>query len=265
MNKAQAFFWLLAITPLLQSGRLPSGWQGASGPIQHQKVLIAAAADLRYAMDTLVAVYRQAHPGSDIQVVYGSSGNFYEQIRNGAPFDLFFSADRNYPDQLQTQGKVIGTVTDYGIGRLVLWSLRLDPAAQGIHTLEAPAISKIAIANPDHAPYGKRAVESLRYYGIYDKISPKLVIGENISQAAQFAMSGSADAGIIALALALSPPMRQTGGKYWLIPDASHGRLEQGYALLPHATGNNDALDFQAFIRSAAARSILNRFGFGNP
>jgi molybdate transport system substrate-binding protein len=255
MNKAQAFFWLAAIVPFLQSGR----------PAQHQKVLIAAAADLRYAMDTLVAVYKQAHPASDVQVVYGSSGNFYEQIRNGAPFDLFFSADRNYPDQLQTQGKVLGTVTDYGIGRLVLWSLKLDPSVLGIHTLEAPSVSKIAIANPDHAPYGKRAVESLRYYGIYDKVSPRLVIGENISQAAQFAMSGSADAGLIALALALSPPMRQTGGKYWLIPDGSHGRLEQGYALLTHAGGNDDARDFQAFIRSAPARTILNRFGFNNP
>jgi molybdate transport system substrate-binding protein len=254
MNKAQAFIWLLAIVPLLQSGRPP----------QHQKVLVAAAADLRYAMDALVASYKEAHPGSDVQVVYGSSGNFYEQIRSGAPFDLFFSADRNYPDQLAAQGKVIGAVTDYGIGRLVLWSLHLDPTIQGIRTLEDPTVSRIAIANPDHAPYGKRAVESLHYYGIYDKVSPKLVFGENIAQTAQFAMSGSADAGIIALALALSPPMQQTGGKYWVIPDDSHGRLEQGYVLLPHARGNGDALDFQAFIRSATAQSILNRFGF-NP
>ena len=242
MREARLLWWLFAIVPLLQSARSLTSSAAAPG-VQHDKVLIAAAADLRYAMDTLVAVYKQAHPGSDVQVVYGSSGNFYEQIRNGAPFDPFFSADRNYPDQLQTQGKVLGTVTDYGIGRLVLWSLKLDPAVLGIHTLEDPAVSRIAVANPDHAPYGKRAVESLHYYGIYDKVSPKLVYGENIAQTAQFAMSGSTDAGIIALALALSPPMRQTGGKYWVIPDESHGRLEQGYALLPHARGNSDALD----------------------
>jgi len=255
MNKALAFLGLLAIVPLLQSGRFP----------QHAKVLVAAAADLRYAMDTLVAVYKQAHPGADIQVVYGSSGNFYEQIRSGAPFDLFFSADRDYPDQLLAQGKVLGKVADYGIGRLVLWSRKVDPAAQGIHTLEDPAVQKVAIANPAHAPYGKRAVESLRYYGLYDKVSSRLVMGENISQTAQFALSGSADAGFVALALALSPPMRQSGGKFWMVPDASHGRLEQGFALLLHGGGNGDALAFQEFIHSLQARSILNRFGFGNP
>lgn len=274
MKQARLLYWLLLLAPLPGSARTAPGVSGLApalqsatpetpAPAQHPKVLIAAAADLRYAMDTLVSVYKQSHPGADVQVVYGSSGNFYEQIRNGAPFDLFFSADRSYPDQLQTQGKILGKVADYGIGKLVLWSKNLDPTVRGIQTLEDPSVVKIAIANPDHAPYGKRAVESLRFYGLYDKVSSKLVLGENISQTAQFAMSGSADVGLVALALALSPPMRE--GKFWVVPDESHGRLEQGFALLTHAQGNTDAASFQAFIGSAGAKEILNRFGFGQP
>jgi molybdate transport system substrate-binding protein len=229
----------------------------SAGP---QPVLIAAAADLRYAMDSLIATYERMHPGTQIQATYGSSGNFYEQIRNGGPFDLFFSADMDYVRHLKDDGKVQGDVHRYALGHLVLWSLRLDPSVKKMALLTDPAVKKIAIANPAHAPYGKRAVESLQYYKVYDQVQAKLVMGENISQTAQFAATGSADVGLIALSLALSPAMKD--GHYWAIPEESHGLLEQGYALLGHGKDNATAADFAAFIETPAAKAVLRRFGF---
>ncbi|WP_431214857.1 molybdate ABC transporter substrate-binding protein [Puia sp. P3] len=206
-----------------------------SHPPQSSEVLIAAAADLKFAMDSAIAVFTRTNPTIKIKVVYGSSGNFFQQISNGAPFDLFFSADVDYPRRLQQKQLTLSDPKLYGIGRLVLWSKELDPAMEGMNTLLNNSIKKIAIANPQHAPYGKRAEESLRYYQLYDKIKDKLVLGENIAQTAQYAQSGAADVGIIALSLALSPAMQQTGGKFWLIPATAHQPLQQGYALLPHA------------------------------
>lgn len=226
-----------------------------------EKVLVAAAADLRYAMDSLVALYTRMHPGAQVQVVYGSSGNFYQQILNGGPFDLFFSADMNYVAMLKEAGKVSGPVIRYGTGHLVIWSLHLDPS-RGMAVLNDPTVKKIAIANPDHAPYGKRAVESLQYFHVYDLVKAKLVLGENISQTAQFASTGTADVGLIALSLALSPPMQQTGGKFWQLPDESHGPLDQGFALLGHGAGNATAIDFGTFVQSPQAKAMLERFGF---
>jgi molybdate transport system substrate-binding protein len=233
-----------------------------AAPAPGGPILIAAAADLRYAMDSLTAAYTRLHPGAQIQVTYGSSGNFYEQIRSGAPFDLFFSADMDYVRHLKDEGKVQGEVLRYATGHLVLWSLSLDPSVKKMQLLTDPAVKKISIANPAHAPYGKRAVESMQYYKVYDQVRDKLVMGENISQAAQFAATGAADVGLIALSLALSPPMRQTGGHYWEVPDNSHGVLDQGYAVLQHAQGNATAPDFAAFIATPDAKAILHRFGF---
>jgi molybdate transport system substrate-binding protein len=227
------------------------------------EVVIAAAADLRFAMDSLVAVFTKNNPDVSIKVVYGSSGNFFQQIGNGAPFDLFFSADVNYPRQLKEEGKAISEVHVYGTGQLVLWSKTIDPAVAKMNTLLSSSVKKIAIANPAHAPYGQRAEESLRYYQLYDQIKDKLVIGENIAQTAQYAQSGAADVGIIALSLALSPAMQQSGGKYWLIPAGAHAPLEQGFVLLPHAKGNKGAEQFAVFFSSPAAIAILQSFGFG--
>ena len=229
------------------------------------EVLVAAAADLKFAMDSLVAIFSAKNPSITVKVVYGSSGSFFEQINNGAPFDLFFSADIDYPKKLKEANRTISDVKLYGTGQLVLWSKTLDPASQQMNTLLNSAIGKIAIANPAHAPYGKRAEESLHYYKLYDKIKDKLVIGENIAQTAQYAQSGAADIGIIALSLALSPTMRHTGGKYWLIPASSHQPLQQGYVLLQHAKDNTGAAQFAAFFSSPAAAAILNGFGFGQP
>jgi len=232
-------------------------------PTQSTGVLIAAAADLKFAMDSVVALFSRQNPNITVKVVYGSSGNFFQQIDNSAPFDLFFSADIDYPRQLQQKNKTISDVKLYGTGQLVLWSKTLDPNQEKMNSLLSSNIKKIAIANPAHAPYGKRAEESLRYYQLYDKIKDKLVIGENIAQTAQYAQSGAADIGIIALSLALSPTMQQTGGKYWLIPASSHQALQQGYVLLPHAKGNTDAEKFATFFSSPSTATVLQKFGFG--
>ena len=232
---------------------------------QKQEVVIAAAADLKFALDSVVAVFTKANPDVDIKVIYGSSGNFFQQIGNGAPFDLYFSADIDYPRQLKEKGLTLSDIHLYGTGQLVLWSTTIDPAIDKMNTLLNPSVKKIAIANPDHAPYGRRAEEALRHYQLYDKIKDKLVMGENIAQTAQYAQSGAADVGIIALSLALSPAMQQTGGKYWLIPADSHQPLEQGFVLLPHSKDNKGASLFMNFFTTSEAKAILKSFGFNQP
>lgn len=229
------------------------------------EVVVAAAADLKFAMDSIVAVFSAQNRSITIKTIYESSGSFFEQINNGAPFDIFFSADISYPQKLKEANKTIGDVKPYATGHLVLWSKTLDPVKEKMNTLLNSAVQKIAIANPAHAPYGKRAEESLHYYKLYDKIKDKLVFGENISQTAQYVQSGAADVGIIALSLALSPTMRQAGGKYWLIPEEAHAPLQQGYVLLPHAKDNAAATKFLTFFNSAAASNILKGFGFAQP
>jgi molybdate transport system substrate-binding protein len=231
-------------------------------PNANTEVLVAAAADLKFAMDSLIKIFSMEPGNPTIKTVFGSSGNFFEQISNGAPFDLFFSADLDYPRKLQDRQLTLGSPKAYGTGHIVLWSKKVDPAKAGINTLLDPSLTKIAIANPAHAPYGRRAEESLRYYKLYDKIKDRLVIGENISQTAEFVNSGAADIGIIALSLALSPALRRQDGKYWLIPDGSHQPLQQGYVLLQHAKGNTGAEKFAAFMGSARAIAILHEFGF---
>ena len=232
--------------------------------IEKQKSLItvAAASDLKFAMDSIISVFTKDHPDISINVVYGSSGKFFEQISNYAPFDLFFSADIDYPKQLKEKGIAISDVQQYGIGRIVLWSKKIDPNKNKINSLLDNSIIKIAVANPVHAPYGKRAEESMKYYKLYDAVKNKLVFGENISQTAQYVTSGAADIGIVALSLALSPNMQKENGKYWLIPQESHEQLKQGFVILSHAKENAGATSFADFISSVKAKSILKYYGF---
>jgi molybdate transport system substrate-binding protein len=229
-----------------------------------QEILIAAAADLKFAMDSLITVFSADNPGIPVKASYGSSGNFFAQISNGAPFDLFFSADMDYPKKLGSQNLTLTAVKQYAVGQIVLWSKKLDPSKEKMNSLLNGAVMKISIANPAHAPYGKRAQESLIYYKLYDLVKDKLVLGENISQTAEFAASGAADIGIIALSLASSPAMQARGGKYWLIPAETHQPLQQGYTLLQHARGNAGAEKFSDFIGTQKAVSILRYFGLGN-
>ena len=232
-------------------------------PAYADPLTVAVAADLKFAMLDIAAAYQQANPGSKVEVIAGSSGKFYQQIINGAPFDVYFSADIGYPKKLQEQGLVVGEVKTYAYGQLALWSATL-PVAGGLAILADAKYRKVAIANPEHAPYGKRARDSLAYYGLLDKVAPKLVLGENVSQAAQFAASGAADAAIIALSLALSSGM-QGKGSYFLIDERSYPVLEQGYVMLKRAANNPDAAKFSNYISTAEAQAILRKYGFHLP
>jgi len=234
---------------------------GAAGQ-DKGKILIGAASDLKFALDSVISRYSVTHKNDKVDVTYSSSGKLFEQISHGAPYDLFFSADTEYPDKLKAKGLVIGELYVYGIGRIVLWSNKFDPVKDKMRSLLYPTIGKISIANPAHAPYGKRAVEALKYYNLYPKVLPRLVYGENISQAAQFITSGAADAGIIALSLATSPAMQNEKGSYFLIPAEAHSPLEQAFGLLTHAKGNAAATSFRDFMLSDEAKRILRHFGF---
>ncbi|CAN5385764.1 molybdate ABC transporter substrate-binding protein [soil metagenome] len=230
--------------------------------VTENKTTIVVAANLKTAMDSIITIFKINNPGEQIQVNYGSSGKFYEQISNDAPFDVFFSADMNYPNKLKENKFAISPVKLYAIGRLALWSKKIDPNTQQMNSLLDAGIKKIAIANPVTAPYGARAVEAMKFYKVYDKVKTKLVYGENIAQTSQFVAFGAADIGIIALSEALSPSMKKEGGKYYLIPDNSHAPLEQGCVLLKHGKGNAVATKFYDYISSEKAISILSYYGY---
>ena len=232
--------------------------------IAQERILIAAASDLKFALDSVVHAYTEVNNGK-VDVTYGSSGKLTEQIMNGAPFSIFFSADRVYPERLENQKKTSSDIYNYAIGRIVIWSKKVDPTRNEINSLLDPGVKKIAIANPTHAPYGKRALETLQYHNLSHLIKSKLVYGENISQAAQFASTGAADAGIIALSLALSPNMKNSTGKYFLIPEECHEPLVQAAVITAHGKGNKLAVSFFEYIKRDEAVSILKHFGFSKP
>ncbi|MGA3260470.1 MAG: molybdate ABC transporter substrate-binding protein [Bryobacteraceae bacterium] len=230
-----------------------------------QKLTVAAAADLRFALDELASQFRATHPAVDLAITYGSSGNFFAQIQNGAPFDVFLSADVDYPRRLVAASLASkDSLFLYGAGRIVVWvpaGSPLDPAALGIHALEAASVRHIAIANPQHAPYGRAAVAALRSLGVYDRVAPKLVLGENIAQAFEFVESGAAEVGIVALSLA---PAARTHGRYWEVPQDAYPKIEQGGVILSRAPAG-PAARFRAFLLSEEARRILKQYGFSVP
>ena len=235
-----------------------------AGTAHAEKITIAAAADLKFAMDEIVTGFKKVQPGSDVEVVYGSSGKFNTQIQQGAPYDLFFSADIAYPRELAKNGLVASDVKPYAVGRIVLWSSSMNAAKMTLASLADPKIARIAIANPKHAPYGKRAEEALRAAGVWGKVQSKLVFGENISHTAQFVQSGSAQAGIVALSLAVNPELAKRGG-YYLIPDKLHNPLEQGFVVTKRAAGNTLAKKFADYMAAKPARAIMLKYGFVLP
>ena len=229
-----------------------------------EKITVAAAADLKFAMDEIVTVFNNNHPGNDVDVIYGSSGKFHTQIQQGAPYDLFFSADISFPRELAKQGMASSDVKPYAVGRIVLWSADMDAAKMTLGSLTDPKIARIAIANPKHAPYGKRAEEALRAAGLWDKLQLKLVFGENIAHAAQFVQTGNAQVGIIALSLAVNPELAKKGG-YYLIPDKMHQPLEQGYVITRRGADKPLARTFAAYMNSKQALTIMTKYGFVLP
>lgn len=239
---------------------------GSAPVASAQKLTVAAAADLRFALDELAPQFRTAHREVDLAITYGSSGSFFAQIQNGAPFDVFLSADVDYPRRLIAAGLASkDSLFLYGVGRIVVWvpaASPLDPEL-GIHMLEAASVRHIAIANPQHAPYGRAAVAAMRSLGVYDRVASKLVLGENIGQAFEFVESGAAEAGIVALSLALAPAAR-SHGRYWEVPAEAYPKIEQGGVILTRAL-SVPAAQFRAFLLSAEARRILKQYGFSVP
>ncbi|HUK25014.1 MAG TPA: molybdate ABC transporter substrate-binding protein [Terriglobales bacterium] len=232
-----------------------------------QDLTIAAAADLQFAMQDLAARFHQ-QTGTNVQVTYGSSGNFYQQLSNGAPFDMFFSANLDYAKKLEAAGLTVpGSYYQYAQGKIALWApngSKVDLGA-GMGALLEPAVQKIAIANPQHAPYGQAAVSALKKEGLYDQVQSKLVLGENISQTASFVVSGSADIGVIALSLALSPNMKDKG-RFLEVPPGDYPPIEQACVIMRRA-GNKQALaeQFLAMMKSAETAATLRSYGFEVP
>ena len=228
---------------------------------------MAAAADMSAALPELVAAYAKK-TGQAVKLSFGSSGNLTNQIRNGAPFDVFFSADEEYPQQLITEGLASkDTLYRYAIGRLVLWvpnNSPLDLSKLGMQALLDPSVKKISIANPTHAPYGRAAEAALRHFGIYDQVSSRLVVGENVSQAAQFVESGNAQAGLIALSHALAPALKDKG-RYWTVPLDAYPTLNQAAIVLSRSKQQDAARRFLEFLRSPEAASLLTSYGFSRP
>lgn len=228
-----------------------------------QDLLVAAAADLNYVLPEIAARFQQK-TGKKVALTFGSSGNFYQQIRNGAPFDVFFSADERYPAKLDQEGfGEPGTLYSYAQGKIVLVvpaKSKLD-LSRGLVVLVAPEVRKIAIANPLHAPYGRAAVEALKKNGLYEKVQGRLVLGENISQAAQFLQSGNADAGIIALSL-VSSPMMKDSVRFSAIPDADYAPIRQAAIVTKVSRHKEVARQFLEFMRSKEIRDFMSQHGF---
>jgi molybdate transport system substrate-binding protein len=230
-------------------------------------VRIAAASDLNVALGALVAKFREGR-SVDVRVSYGSSGTFYAQLVNEAPFDMFFSADVDYPRKLEASGHTLpGTVFVYAVGRLVLWvpaASPLDVEHDGLRALTDARVRHVAVANPEHAPYGRAAIAALRAAGVYDAVAPKIVQGENVAQAMQFVQSGAADAGIVALSLALAPNAKGSG-RWAEVPLDSYPRMEQGGTIMKRAADPDAARAFRAFVLGPDGRAILKQFGFFLP
>lgn len=231
------------------------------------EVSVAAAADLKFAMDELERTFERANPGVKLRMTFGSSGNFFSQISNGAPFDLLLSADAKYPRQLAAAGLGRGEVFLYGVGRLAVVVPDSSPiplGREGIRALVDPSVRIVAIANPKHAPYGRAAEAAMASLGVLPAVKEKLVFGENVAQAAQFVESGAAEVGVVALSLAMAPTMKGRL-RFWTVPASAHPRIEQGGLVLKVGANGDGAAVFRDFLLSSAGRAVLKRFGFETP
>lgn len=251
---------LLAASLLTSSAARPQTQNRSSG------LVVAAAADLSSALKEIAASY-ETKTGSKLKLSFGASGALTEEIKNDAPFDIFFSADMDYPHQLIASGAADAeSLYEYAVGKLVLWvpeDSRLDLEHKGLNVLLDPSVHKIAIASPEHAPYGRAAVAALKHAGIYARIADKLVLGENVTQAAQFVESGNAQAGLVALAHAVAPGM-QGKGRYWEVPVADYPPLAQGVIVLGRSQHKKEATDFLEYIKTESAAQIFRKYGFTN-
>jgi molybdate transport system substrate-binding protein len=237
-----------------------------SGMAAAQELRVAAAADLQFVLQDVSARF-QKETGHKVELTFGSSGNFYSQIQNGAPFDMFFSADVEYPAKLEAAGLVEpGTLSQYATGRIALWvrkGSRID-IGQGLPILGDARVRKISIANPEHAPYGRAAVAAMRHEKVYDKVRDRLVLGENISQAAQFVESGNADIGILALSLVLAPPLKSQG-TYYEIPTSFYPAIDQAVVILKSSKRKDIARQFLSFLKRPEIAEFMRSNGLTVP
>lgn len=231
-----------------------------------QEITVAAASDLQFAFHDVGERFEK-ETGKHVKLIFGSSGNFFAQLQNGAPFDVFFSADIEYPKRLEAAGLTVpGTLYPYATGKIVLWvptQSKLD-LNRGLQVLLDPAIHKIAIANPEHAPYGRAAVAALRHENLYDQVSARFVLGENISQTATFVVSGNADIGIVALSLAVAPSMKDKG-RYVEVPVANYPAIEQAAVVLKSSAHQDIARQFMEYLKTPAIQELLRGYGFTVP
>ena len=232
--------------------------------VSAQKVNVAAAANLRYVLEEIKTAYVKQNPKAKVNLTFGASGMLVQQIQNGASFDLFMAADNEFPLKLKEKGLTTGNMSAYAFGKLAIYSITLDVEKQGLAALKDPSVKKIAIANPATAPYGERAVELLKTLKLYDSLKPKIITGENISQTAQFAFTGNAEIGFIALSLALAPEMAGKGN-YYIVPQNQYKPIEQACILIKTPVVNNEAYKFRKFILSTATKAIWEKFGYAVP
>jgi molybdate transport system substrate-binding protein len=230
-------------------------------------VAIAAAADLTYCIQDLNKAYQQSHPDTELKLSTGSSGNFYTQIEHGAPYDVFLSADISFPRKLIQEGFADGaTLSVYSIGRLAIWTTKPETVSldKGIEVLRDSTVKRIAIANPEFAPYGRAAKAALETAGLWDDVQSRLVTGENIAQTAQFVQSGNADVGFVALSLLYNPSLKNVG-RYIQVDPKLYPPLQQALVLTKNGGGNSSAHDYLQFLAGQEARSIFDRYGFEAP
>jgi molybdate transport system substrate-binding protein len=231
-----------------------------------QGLTVAAASDLQAVLPVIASQFEK-DTGQPVRLTFGSSGNFYTQIQNGAPFDVFLSADIDYPRRLEGEGQAEpGSLYEYATGHIVLWT-RTDSGIDvrpGLTVLTDARVRRVAIANPEHAPYGRAAVAALRHEQLYDRVQAKLVLGENISQAVQFAQSGNADVGIVALSLALAPTLKGSG-TYVEIPESWYPPIEQAAIVLRSSQQKPLARRFIDYLKTPDSVRILQSYGFAVP
>ena len=230
-----------------------------------ESLTVAAAADLQPVMTDIAARFEQ-QSGARVKLSFGSSGNFFAQIENGAPYDVFFSADVDYPTKLQAAGRIEpGSLYMYATGKIALWASEGSTVdvSKGLSILGADAAKKIAIANSAHAPYGRAAEAALKSAGLWDSVSSKLVLGENIAQTAQFVQSGNADVGIVALSLVLAPGMKGKG-RYFVVPQNLYPPLQQAAVILKDSQHKNLARMFLQFVKSNEIAFLLRQYGFSS-
>lgn len=233
------------------------------GLVKAEVIRVYAAADLQFALRELADIYMKKYPEDKIELIFGSSGKGFAQIKAGAPYHIFFSADMKYAEELYKEGYAITKPKPYAIGRIVLWTRKdsgLDPS-KFPEVLLDPRVKRIAIANWEHAPYGRASKEILEAYGVFQKVKDKLVIGENIAQTASYIRSGAADLGFIALSLAKAPELERVG-RYWLVPEDKHERILQGYVITKEGQKVVGARRFYEFVASTEARKVFVKYGF---